>query len=277
MGVAEAGAQLHVGGGMPEHEKKSNLEYFYPEVGAGGFSHVSSSVDFYTRINALLQPEFVVMDFGAGRGRAAEEGNGYTQNLMKLQGKVRKVIGVDVDPAIHLNPWLDEARVIEPADPLPFDDGTFDMIVSDWTLEHIADVEPVTAELKRVLKPGGWLCARTPNRWGYIAIGARLIPRQFHSAVLNWAQAERKEIDVFPKYYLLNTKRNLLINFNYKYFNQYIYFVNSEPAYFGSSKALWSLALLAFRLTPDVLGAILHVFLRKKPVPTASCLEPGSR
>lgn len=30
------------------------LEDDFPEVGAGGFAHVSSSVDFSTRINTLL-------------------------------------------------------------------------------------------------------------------------------------------------------------------------------------------------------------------------------
>jgi hypothetical protein len=109
-------------------ERSMALEYDFPEVGAGGFSHVSSSVDFYTRINALLQPEFVVMDFGAGRGGAAEQGSGSVHNLRILRGKTRKAIGVDVDPAIHLNPRLDEARVIDPVDPLPFNDGTFDII-----------------------------------------------------------------------------------------------------------------------------------------------------
>lgn len=144
-------------------------------------------------------------------------------------------------------------------------------------MEHIAEVESVTAELSRVLKPGGWLCARMPNRWGCIALGARFIPRRFLSAVLDRAQPERKQIDVFPKHYRLNIIKNLIKYFNYKNFDHYIYSVNSEPAYFGSSKALWGLALLAFRLTPGVFGAILHVFLRKKPVPTASCQEPGSR
>jgi len=35
-------------------EKAMALEYDFPEVRAGGFSHVSSPVDFSTRIKALL-------------------------------------------------------------------------------------------------------------------------------------------------------------------------------------------------------------------------------
>jgi hypothetical protein len=38
------------------------------EVVAGGFDRYDGSIQFYQRINALLRPDFVVMDFGAGRG-----------------------------------------------------------------------------------------------------------------------------------------------------------------------------------------------------------------
>jgi SAM-dependent methyltransferase len=261
---------------MPENESGSILQYFYPEVGAGGFSRVNSSVDFYLRINALLRPEFVVLDFGAGRGAAANLGNTFPGDLRRLRGKVKKVIGVDLDPAIHQNPWLDEAKVLAPGAPLPFDDASFDMIVSDWTLEHIVDVESVTSELARVMKPGGWLCARTPNRWGYIALGARLTPRRLQAAILSCVQPTREEIDVFPKYYRLNTSHQINKFFKNEDFEKYLYCVNSEPAYFGASRMLWRIALLAFRMTPEAFGAIFHVFLQKKLTPPAAC-RAGAR
>jgi SAM-dependent methyltransferase len=256
---------------MPENESGSILQYFYPEVGAGGFSRVDSSVDFYTRINALLRPEFVVLDFGAGRGGAAGSGNTFVGDLMRLRGKVKKVIGVDIDPAIHQNPWLDEARVVAPDAPLPFADASYDRLISDWTREHIVDVESITSQRARVLKPGCWLCARTPNRWGYIALGARLTPRRLQAAILHSVQPGREEIDVFPKYYRLNTSREINKWFKTGEFEKYLYTVNSEPAYFGTSRTLWRIALLAFRMTPEAFGAIFHVFLRKRPVPPASC------
>src|SRR4051794_9683689 len=111
--------------------------YFYPEIAVGGFSHVDSTVDFYTRINALLHPEMEVLDFGAGRGEAAEDITPYRLSLRTLRGKVRAVIGADVDSSVKLNPLVDEAVVLVPDSRLPFEDGRFDLIVSDWTLEHI--------------------------------------------------------------------------------------------------------------------------------------------
>lgn len=40
-------------------------------------------------------------------------------------------------------------------DPLPFDDGTFDMVVNPVSNHYIEKVEPVFQEIARVLKPGG--------------------------------------------------------------------------------------------------------------------------
>jgi 2-polyprenyl-3-methyl-5-hydroxy-6-metoxy-1,4-benzoquinol methylase len=56
----------------------------------------------------------------------------------------------------------------------PFPNETFDLVVSDSTFEHVSDAEQVASELDRVLKPGGWICARTPNRHGYVALLNRL-------------------------------------------------------------------------------------------------------
>ena len=46
--------------------------------------------------------------------------------------------------------------------------------MSDRVSSMCDDPESVAAEIDRVLRPEGWICARTPNRNGYIAWGARL-------------------------------------------------------------------------------------------------------
>jgi SAM-dependent methyltransferase len=222
---------------------------------------VDSSVDFYTRVNALLSPEMTVLDFGAGRGRGSETLPPYTRALATVKGKVRKVIGADVDPVVRDNPLIDEAVVIAPDAPLPFADASIDLIVSDWTLEHIENPNVVVHELGRVLRPGGWLCARTPNRWGYIALGSQLVPARLHAAVLRRAQPDRKECDVFRKYYKLNSLRTIKKIFHN--FDVFLYTVNAEPAYFGNSRLLWRAVLLGFRITPSQFGAVIHAFLRK--------------
>ncbi len=243
--------------------KTPPIEYFYPEKNAGGFTHVSSTIDFYNRINALLHPDMTVLDFGAGRGAMSEDKIPYPRELRRMKGKVRKFVGADVDPVVSQNPMVDEAMVITPDGPLPFADHSFDMIICDWVFEHLSDTAAVIRELHRILKPGGWICGRTPNRWGYIAVGASLVPEWLHSSVLRRVQPTRKECDVFPKFYRLNSLGQIARQFGAHDFENYTYALNSEPAYAGNSRMLWRLFFLIFRLTPPQMNAILHVFLKK--------------
>ena len=48
---------------------------------------------------------------------------------------------------------------------LPFADGTFDGVLLNEVLEHVADESETLAEIHRVLRPGGHLALFSPNRW----------------------------------------------------------------------------------------------------------------
>lgn len=48
---------------------------------------------------------------------------------------------------------------------LPFDDDTFNVIVSMDVFEHIPDSDQHLKEVWRVLKPGGCYLLQTPNKW----------------------------------------------------------------------------------------------------------------
>jgi SAM-dependent methyltransferase len=50
---------------------------------------------------------------------------------------------------------------------LPFPDAAFGAVVSNSTLEHIPEVEPVLAEMYRVLRPGGTLVVTFPSELFY--------------------------------------------------------------------------------------------------------------
>jgi len=47
---------------------------------------------------------------------------------------------------------------------LPFADGEFDVVVANWVLYHVEDLELGLSELARVLRPGGALVAGTQGR-----------------------------------------------------------------------------------------------------------------
>jgi SAM-dependent methyltransferase len=46
---------------------------------------------------------------------------------------------------------------------LPFEDASYDMVLSTQVLEHVQDPEKVCSEMARVLKPGGHLFLTTPQ------------------------------------------------------------------------------------------------------------------
>jgi SAM-dependent methyltransferase len=48
---------------------------------------------------------------------------------------------------------------------LPFADGSFDFILSNEVIEHVADDRACLEEMARVLRPGGHLVIFCPNRW----------------------------------------------------------------------------------------------------------------
>lgn len=48
---------------------------------------------------------------------------------------------------------------------LPFPDGTFDLVLSNEVIEHVADDARYAAEMVRVTRPGGRIVLFCPNRW----------------------------------------------------------------------------------------------------------------
>jgi SAM-dependent methyltransferase len=173
-------------------------------------------------------------------------------------------MGIDVDPVVKENPALDEAQVIAPGGRIPHEDSSIGVVVSDFTFEHVDDPIETAAELHRVVKPGGWVCARTPNKWGYIGVGARLVPNAWHVRWLTRLQPNRKDIDVFPVRYRLNTRKDLRRAFPPELWEHVVYTMPGEPNYAGDSRIGWSLFGALMRIQPRRTEPMLLIFLRKK-------------
>lgn len=240
-------------------------ELAFPEVEAGGFSRIDGTVGFYNRVNALLRPSDIVLDFGAGRGAALhDDAVTYRRQLRNLKDKVSRVVGVDVDPAVTSNPGLHEAHVIDPTDRLPLDNAAANLILADFVFEHLADPNHWAREFDRVLRPSGWICARTPNRWGYVALAARLIPKSMQGAVLQKLQPYRKAEDAFPTVYALNSRRQIRNCFPPERYLDVSYIHTAEPSYIPARPMLIRAVHRLERLLPDALGVCLFVFLQKR-------------
>jgi SAM-dependent methyltransferase len=143
---------------------------------------------------AELDPTKDLLDLGAGAGIVPEMG---------FKGLARRVCGVDPDPRVVDNPHLDEGREGF-GESIPYEDESFDVVVSDNVLEHLDNPLDVFREVHRVLRPGGVFLAKTPNRWHYVAIGATLTPHSFHRK-FNAARGRAAE-DTFPTRYRANSR-----------------------------------------------------------------------
>lgn len=247
----------------------------YPEVQAGGFTGIDHSIQFFSRLNAVLSKDAVLLDLGAGRGRMhIEEPIPWRRELQSYHKRCAKVIGADVDPVVMDNPSLDEAHLIKEDGRISIPDASVDLVFSDFTFEHVDDPKTFCAEIDRVLKPGGWLCARTPNKWGYISLGANLIPNRLHVAVLRYLQPGRKAEDVFPTRYRLNTMKSLRQFFPPEKWTHASYYWSGEPAYFGGNLLAWRLAISMNWLFPKFMSPLLLIFIQKHHTGSTSKLQP---
>lgn len=237
-----------------------------PETGAGGFSKVDGTVEFFSRVQAVLPDKGIVVDLGAGRGKWQEDPCRWRQRLCQLRYNTRSVIGVDVDRAVSQNTGVDAAVLAGRDGMLPFRAGSLTAVVADWVFEHLPDPATTARELARTVGPGGWVCARTPTRWGYIGLGARLVPNEHHVRLLRRLQPERKASDVFAVQYRLNTRSAIRRAFPPELWRDYSYTYNPDPSYFGRSTMGLFLLGAWQRVAPQALAATWHIFLQRREV-----------
>lgn len=177
---------------MTEHmQNKDNLEeiermYFY-ESFADQFDSRMNKYDLHKRL-AVVFDELLgshslggktLLDAGCGTGwfsqRAVERGARVTSMDLgeKLLGEVAKKCASE--------------RVVGSILAIPFQDRSFDYVISSEVVEHVPDPFKAIAELHRVLKPGGILVITTPNRlWHFSVLIANRLKLRPYQGYENW-------------------------------------------------------------------------------------------
>lgn len=161
---------------------------FYPDVE----SHWDDRL-LRARILQSLRANHQILDLGAGAGIV---------EAMNFRPLCAHVVGIDPDASVFRNPHLDDAH-LGVAEQLPFEDGSFDLVVCDNVLEHLSAPGLAFAEVARVLRSGGLFFGKTPSLTHYVPTFARMTPTRFH----RWFNARRgrRETDTFPTRYRANT------------------------------------------------------------------------
>ena len=96
-----------------------------------------------------------VLDAGCGRASP----------LKPFRARIARFVGADIHAPSEPLAYLDEFLAVDLcASTEPFEPGTFDVILMNFTLEHFDDPAIVLAHLRRALRPGGRLVATTVNR-----------------------------------------------------------------------------------------------------------------
>jgi len=102
-------------------------------------------------LRAGLAPGMRMLDVAVGTGLVSRE-------AVRIVGSKGSVTGIDPSPGMISSAVVDGMALVRGrAETLPFAAGSFDFLALGFALRHLADLEAVFREFRRVLKPGGGL------------------------------------------------------------------------------------------------------------------------
>ena len=134
-------------------------------------SHTEVEADL---LRQALGPGASVLEAGCGR----------TTRLARFRDRIDRLAGVDLDESGgRMNESLDEFAVADLCGTLPFPDGTFDLVYSNFVVEHLERPPAAFAEWHRVLRPGGSVVVVTSNRSNPLMAAARVLPQGLRTAI----------------------------------------------------------------------------------------------
>jgi SAM-dependent methyltransferase len=122
--------------------------------------NLQTNLEFLARTD-LLKPKDKILEIGCGIGTVVNE----------LSRKGHDIIGIDISgEAIEYgrNKYGDIRLEVQAAEILPYENESFDVVLSFDLFEHIAEIDKHISEVRRVLRPGGYYLFQTPNRYSNI-------------------------------------------------------------------------------------------------------------
>jgi ubiquinone/menaquinone biosynthesis C-methylase UbiE len=199
-----------------------------------------SMVIFSRLFGQAVRPQTKLLDIGCGRGNVV---------IDDYRAHIANAVGIDTDnEAVEGNAQLDRI-VIGNIEKLPFPDRSFDIVISQWVIEHLEYPEKVFAECYRVLKPGGYFLFVTPYAYSSIILIKRIVGSSLTKKILKFIYG-REEKDCFKTVYRANTQKALYKQLAKVGFKPDIFINNPDPSYWGFNSLTFKLALFFEKIFP---------------------------
>jgi len=146
---------------------------------------------FFSVLNEKIKPGSIVLDIGCGGGNIARH----------LHAAPACLINVDISKEAlrHAAQFSkgNSCYIQASGFSLPFQDNSFDYVVTYGFLHHIEDLRALLTEVRRVLKPHGLFIAFEPSArypWLNLWLDYIHMPRFMYARIQQWYDARKKKI-----------------------------------------------------------------------------------
>ena len=150
--------------------------------------NLQTNLEFLAQTD-LLRLEDRILEIGCGIGTVVYE----------LSSKGHDIAGIDISgEAIEYGreKYSDIRLEVQAAETLPYEDESFEVVLSFDLFEHIAAIDKHISEVRRVLGPGGYYLFQTPNRYSniiYETLWTKSLQwRQYHPSLHSPGQLRRR-------------------------------------------------------------------------------------
>ncbi len=185
-----------------------------------------------------VSADSTLLDVGCGRDSLAAEA---------IRGAARSM-GIDlVADDLRYNHTV-QLPVLANAYHLPFRAESFDVIASQWVVEHFPQPVAAFREMARLLRPDGKIILLTTNAHNYVPFLSRLVPEAARKVALT-RLLRRPAHESHPTFYRANTRRALSRAAGQAGLRVAQIAYVGNPFYMAFSLPLFRLALLYERLT----------------------------
>lgn len=167
---------------------------------------------FFAHIELIKDRFPIILDVGCGNS------SDLSKYLRRETNVDIEIHGIDVDEYAQENPDVDQVY-IGSAEDMPFKDNVYDMVFSQFLLEHVNNAHQTLRSMSRVIRPNGTLVITIPNPLSPESIATKYTPHSIHILFKKWIQkmpnASRKTFPTKFDFKSVKNIKNILDGFGF--------------------------------------------------------------